>query len=446
VANVPGIIGERIGNLKPGTPGRLLTWIAVPVLAVLACGLLLAASVGSLRGTLGVVGSREEPEVVAASQLTYDLDSMDGHVADALLLGAAGLGESQTAAYQKFEKDQSDADAQLELLGSGIDTIPDGPSTFVSIEDQLSQYTQYVSYALYIDAETHNTSAAAGRPPAGAVQAYEHGSTLMNQNTTGILAQAQFLYNAEQLAESAPVNGGFDTIWHLQLACGLLIAFIVLRLVVAQRRLSSAFRRTVNPLLALTTVTSLIFGVLLFTALAGAKTAYGAQNLTGPSSVSTLWQARATAANMHAAESRWVLQAESGGGQRTAAMSTEQTTFSSGAKWIKAIPELPPSASGDLETYLATDETLTSIVVGPGTVSAWTRALAEYETGDSTTAYAAFDTGLAKVIDTDRKAFSSATAKGENGLVSWLWLPWFWMAATIALIVLGFAPRLREYR
>ncbi|MBR7828116.1 hypothetical protein KDK95_17495 [Actinospica sp. MGRD01-02] len=444
---MPGIIGERFGNLKPGTPGRLLTWIAVPVLAVLACGLLLAASVGGLRGTLGVVGAQEEPEVVAASRLTYDLDSMDGHVADVLLLGgAAGLGESQTGAYRNFEKDRSDADIQLELLGSGIDTIPDGPSTFVSIEDQLAQYTQYVSYALYVDLETHNTTAAAGGPPAGVVQAYEHASTLMNQDTTGILAQAQFLYNAEQLAESAPVNGGLDTIWHLQLACGLLIAFIVLRLVVAQRRLSRAFRRTVNPLLALTTVTSLIFGVLLFTALAGAKTAYDAQNLTGPGSVSTLWQARATAANMHAAESRWVLQAESGGGRPTAAMSTEQDAFTSGAKWIKAIPQLPANASGELNSYLATERTLTSMVPGPGTVGAWTRALAAYDTGDSATAYAAFDTDLAKVIDTDQQAFSSATAKGENGLVAWLWLPWFWMAATIALIALGFAPRLREYR
>lgn len=442
---MPGIIGERIGNLKPGTPGRLLTWIAVPVLAVLACGLLLAGSVGGLRGSLGLVGSREEPEVVAASRLTYDLDSMDGHVADALLLGdAAGLGESQTGAYQLFEKDQSDADTQLELLGSGIDTIPDGPSTFVSIEDQLSQYTQYVSYALYIDVSTHKASAAA--PPASAVQAYEHSSTLMNEGTTGILAESQFLYNAEQLAESAPVNGGSGTIWHLELACGLLIAFIVLRLVVVQRRLSRAFRRTVNPLLALTTVTSLIFGVLLFTALAGAKTAYGAQDLTGPSSVSTLWQARATAANMHAAESRWVLQADSGAGQQTTAMSTEQDTFTSGAKWIKAIPELPANVSDELNAYLATDKTLTSMVVGPGAVSAWTRALAEYDTGGSATAYAAFDNDLAKVIDTDQQAFASATAKGENGLVSWLWLPWFWMAATIALIVLGFAPRLREYR
>jgi putative exporter of polyketide antibiotics len=36
--------------------------------------------------------------------------------------------------------------------------------------------------------------------------------------------------------------------------------------------------------------------------------------------------------------------------------------------------------------------------------------------------------------------------KGENGLVTWLWLPWLWMLATIALIVFGFAPRLREYR
>ncbi|HET9170825.1 MAG TPA: hypothetical protein VFN97_15415 [Actinospica sp.] len=433
---MPGIKGMRWRDLRPGTPGRLLVWIAVPVLGVLACGLLLAACVGGLRDGLGLVGSREEPEVVAASRLSFDLQSMDGHVADLLLIGdATGLAENRADAYQKFESDQSDADSQLELLGSGIDTIPDGPATYVSIENQLSQYTQYVSYAMYIDDQTHGQPA--GQPPAAALQAYDHGSTLMNQDVSGILAQAEFLYTAEQLAESAPVGSGDATILHLQIACGLLIALIVIRLLLTQRHLSRAFRRTVNPLLGLATVVALIFGVLLFSALGAAKSAYGAQDLTGPDSVSTLWQARATAAGMHAAESRWVLDGRD---------PAQQQDFGTGQKWITAVPQFPVSVTAALNSYIESEQTLQTLVQGAGTREAYTRALVAYETGPATAAYARFDAALSTVIAADLKRFSLATARGQDGLVTWLWLPWLWMAAVVALVLLAFAPRLREYR
>ena len=442
---MPGINGVRWKNLKPGTPGRLLAWIAVPVLGVLACGLLLATSIGGARGNLGLVGTQEEPEVVAASRLAFDLESMDGQVADILLIeNANGLGESQSGAYQKFENYQSDADTQLELLGSGINTIPDGPTTYVSIENQLSQYTQYTAYAMYIDVQAHGQKA--GQPPAAALQAYDHASTLMNEESNGILAQAQFLYTAEQLAESAPMNAGVGTIWHLQLACGLLLAFIVIRLLIAQRRLSRAFRRTVNPLLALATVGALIFGVLLFSALGAAKSAYDAQDLTGPGSVATLWQARATAADMHAAESRWLLQAGNPSAQRTTAMTTEQQIFTTGQTWITAVPILSGDVMPDLNAYLDDDMQLTKTLMGNGASDTHTPVAVAYTVGPSDAAYAKFDASLSQEIGADQQDFAAATAKGENGLVTWLWLPWLWMVAMIALIVLGFAPRLREYR
>lgn len=441
---MPGINGVSWKKLRPSTPGRLLAWIGVPVLGVLACGLLLATSIGGVRGGLGQVGTQEEPQVVAATRLAFDLESMDGNVADILLIGNAAVpGESQTGAYQKFENYQSDADTQLELLGSGINAIADGPATFVSIENQLSQYTQYAAYAMYIDVQAHGQKA--GQPPAAALQAYDHASTLMNGAGGGILAQAQLLYTAEQLAESAPINAGSGTIQHLQWACDLLIAFIVIRLLIAQRRLSRAFRRTVNPLLALTTVGALIFGVLLSSALVAAKSAYGAQDLTGPGSVATLWQARATAADVHAAESRWLLQAGNPSAQRATDMTAEQQTFATGQNWIKSVPILSGDVMPELNTYLDDELQLTNSVLNGGTSDAHLLAAVAYATGPADAAYAKFDAGLTQIIGVDQQAFAATTAKGENGLVTWLWLPWLWMLGTIALIVLGFAPRLREY-
>jgi hypothetical protein len=269
----------------------------------------------------------------------------------------------------------------------------------------------------------------------------------MNQDTTGILAQAQFLATAEQLAEAAPVDGGLGTILHLQIACGVLIAFIVIRLLIAHRGLSRVFRRTVNPLLLLATVASLIFGVLLFTALGAAKTAFDAQDLTGPSSVSMLWQARATAAQMHASESRWLLWYGESSGQHSNAMDAERQIFTGGQKWITILPQLPRNVVDELNVYLMNDQHLTSTMTdGAGTFTSQLRAGVAYTAVTIDPAYAKFDTDLTQVIGVDQQSFAAATAKGENGLVTWLWLPWLWIAASIALILLAFTPRLREYR
>jgi hypothetical protein len=436
VAAVPGINGVRWKNFTPGTPSRLLGWIAVPVLGVLACGLLLVASIGALRGDLGVVGVAEEPAAVSASRLAFDLQAMDGHVADLLLIGdATGLSETRSDAYQKFESAQADANAQLELIGSGIDTIQDGPAAYLAIENQLSQYTQYVAYAMYIDDQLHGQHA--GEPPAAATQAYEHASSLMNQGSTGILAQADLLEAAEQGSEFLPVTADLGTIDRLRWECGLLIAFTVISLLIVQRKLSRAFRRTVNPLLALATVVVLIFGVLLFSALGAAKSAFDGQDLSGPNSVATLWQARAMAAQMHASMSRWLIEGGDPG---------EQQIFTSGQKWITSVPELPEKAVGELNSYLATDQTLQGLVQGGGTYESFKSVQVAYVVGNSETAYAAFDADLAQEVGVDQQAFAVSTARGENGLVTWLWLPWLWMVAAIALIFLGFAPRLREYR
>lgn len=440
-----GISGVRWKDLKPGTPGRILLWIIVPILVVLACGLLVTSSIGDVRGGIGTVGTQEEPEVVSASRLTFDLAAMDRNAADVLLIGdSTGLAETRTAAYQKFESDLSDANSQLELLGSAINTIPDGPATFVAIENQLSQYTQYVSYAMYIDNETRNQKP--GEPPSAALQAYTDGSILMNKAENGILAQSQFLVTAEQLVAEQPVSSGRSDITRLQVLSGILIALIVIRLLVTQRRMSRLFRRTVNPLLVLATVTAVIFGVLFYSALDAARSAYDAQDLNGPTSVAALWQARATSADLYASESRWLLDAGDPSAQRTTAMNAEEQKFTSEAQSVSA-PTMPPGNVSNLfVTYLDDDKHLRSLLDGTGSFDIQMQEAVAYDTSASAAAYAKYDADFALATSVEQQAFAIATEQGENSLATWMWLPWLWMAGTIALIVLGFAPRLREYR
>ncbi|HWG24913.1 hypothetical protein [Actinospica sp.] len=437
--------GARPRGPRTSTPGRLLLWIALPILGVLACGLLLTTSIGGLRDNIGVVGTQAEPQVVAASRLSFDLASMDGQAADILLVGdAAGLSETRSGAYQRFESDQADADKQLELVGSGIEQVPNGPATYLAIETGLSQYTQYVSFAMYIADQAHGQKS--GQPPSAALQAYDHASALLNTDGTGAQAQAEQLFIGEQEAESRPSDDGSATIWHLQLGCALLIAFIVVTLVLVQRRLSRVFRRMVNPLLALTTITTLIFGVLLFSALGAAKSSYDALNLNGPTSVVTLWNTRATTADMNASESRWLLDAGNPSAQPTSTPAAEQQKFTSDDQSVMST-QPSGNVATEFSTYTADDTHLRSLINGGSTsLDAQISEAVAYKTATSDAAYATYDADLAQVIGVEQQAFAVSTAHGENGLVSWLWLPWLWMAATIALILLGSAPRLREYR
>jgi hypothetical protein len=438
--SVSGINGARTKSPRTSTPGRMLLWLALPVLGVLACGLLLAGSVGGLRGDFGVAGTRDEPRVAAAARLSYDLASMDGQAADVLLIGdGTGLSETQSKAYQQFESYQADANRQLELVGSDLDEVPNGQATYLAIENGLSQYTQYVSYALYIDSQTHGQQP--GLPPSAALEAYDHASSLMNTDGTGALAQADRLLTAERLAEQAPGDDGAATILHLRIACGLLIAFIVLTLVFAQAKLSQVFRRMVNPLLVLATVISVVFGVLLFSALGSAKSSYDALDLNGPTPVAALWQTRDLAADMNASQSRWLLAA----GQHSSAMDTEQQRFSSDESKMTTQP--PENAAAEFNAYLADDTHLRSLIgAADPSSAAQMRAAVAYETTTSEPVYTVFDTDLAQAIGLDQQVFVVGTEHGAQNLVTWLWLPWLWTAAMIALVLLGFLPRLREYR
>jgi hypothetical protein len=263
----------------------------------------------------------------------------------------------------------------------------------------------------------------------------------MNTAGTGALAQADQLLAAERLAEAAPGNDGSATILYLKIACGLLIAFIVVTLVLAQARLGRVFRRVVNPLLVLATVISVVFGVLLFSALGTAKSSYDALDLNGPTPVATLWQDRDLAADMNASQSRWLLAA----GQQSSAMDTEQQKFSADESMMTTPP--PESVAAEFSAYLADDAHLRSLISAGGASQAVRmRAAVAYETTTSEPVYTLFDTNLAQVIGADQQVFVVGTERGANNLVTWLWLPWLWMAALIALILLGFVPRLREYR
>lgn len=479
---------------KLSTPARMMTWILVSALCVLACWAVLAASVGGLRDGFATIGTRSGPNVQAAAHLYYDLADMDGQAANVLLIGdETNLAETSASAYKAYEKDQADANAQLEVIGSGIDAIPGAPTLFVSIENSLSQYSQDVSQAMYIDAQDHGQSAA--QPPAAALAEYQTATALMHGTSSGVLVQAQSLINEDQSTVNDTYNSAFGTIGQLRLWGTLLGLLMLIVLVVVQSKLARTFNRRVNPLLALSTVFTLIFGILLLSALGTAHSNYVVQKADAFDSVIALWQEQAVSADMNASESRWLLDFAGTSDQSAAAEAGEQTLFDAEAQQVVGRATQAESGADyahDLESaatsvargqdiastglslgYLSTE---LSNLTFPGESGAATSALSAYavyiqadvqlrldaqaggprsvalatavtyDTGQSNQNFTTYVADVNATLQINLTAFNAATTAGENGLGPWLWMPVVWALLMAGLIVLGFLPRLREYR
>jgi hypothetical protein len=472
----------------------MLVWASLLVAGILALCAVPAASIGAVRDGFGDIGTRSGPGVVAAAHLYDDLADMDGQAATMLVAGG-GTGAVWSAANKAYQNDQTDADGQLELLGTRIDAIPGGPAAYLAVENGLNQYTQEVAQALYIDGQAPGQAPAA--PPADALARFQTATDLMHRAGSGVLAEAQALISDGRSTVDATYYGEFGTIGQLRIWGILLTVFVVVALLVVQRKLARTFKRRVNPPLALATVLTVIFGVLMFSALDAAHDAYVTQKTDAFDSVVALWQDRAVAADMHASESRWLLDRESSTVAGRAAESTEQALFDGeeqftasepgvtehGAqyaadldRWAKTLPSEPNGAGAAPATgftygYLATE--LANITF-PGEQSAADAAVHAYDVyidddGDfrylvnaGTPAAAAtaaaylndqlagdFGTYTAAVDDTtkvDQKQFAAAAEHGGDELGPWLWMPAGWAVLTIALIVSGLRPRLREYR
>jgi hypothetical protein len=479
---------------KLSTPARMMTWIVVSALCILACWAVLAANIGGLRDGFGTIGTQSGPNVEAAANLYYDLADMDGQAANVLLIGdETNLDETSSGAYKAYEKDQADANVQLEAIGSGINAIPGASTLFVSIENGLSQYSQDVSQAMYIDAQDHGQSAA--QPPAAALAEYQAATALMHDTATGVLGQAQSLINKDQGTVNDTYNSAFDTIGQLRLWGTLLGLLMLIVLVVVQRKLARTFKRRVNPLLALSTVFTLIFGILLLSALGTAHSNYVVQKADAFDSVIALWQEQAVSADMNASESRWLLDFAGTSDQSAAGVADEQKLFDAEAQQVAGRATQSESGAdyahdlGSVASSVTDGETITSTglsvgylptelsnVTFPGEQAAAASAFTAYATyiqddvqlrldaqagGPRSVSLAAavnFDTGQSNqdftkyvsavnaTLQINVTAFNAATTAGQNGLGPWLWMPVVWALLMAGLIVLGFLPRLREYR
>lgn len=457
---------------RPRTPTVLIGWLGALLACVLALWAVPAASLGGLRAGFGALGSDSGPAAVAAARLCDDLADLDGRAATMLLVGDdTGLAQTRVGADGAYLKDLSDANLQLELIGSRIDAIPGGAKAFVDVETSLDQYSQDIGAADYAGGRVHGQAPAV--PPADALAGYQAASKLMQRGGTGLLAQARTLLAAADATVQNGYAGRLAAIGRLRVWTVLLTLLVVFALVLAQIGLHRRFKRRISPPLTLAAVLTIIFGVLLMSALSAAHTDYMHQKADAYDSVVGLWRARAVAAEMNASQSRYLLDAAAGTDAGRAGMSTEQHVFDAAEQ--QTVAGTGSSAGqGEIDKeidkgYLGRELANTAFpgeqAAASAAFKAYTRlvdddaefrdlaaqpqpgaAAAQYVTGTLDGDYTAYLNALDAAIALDQRQFTAAEARGGQDLGPWLWMPAGWALAAGALVLLGFVPRLREYR
>lgn len=474
--------------------------MALPAVCVLALWAVLAANLGAVRAGFGAIGTGSGPNVEACGRLYYDLADMDGRAADLLLIGDGSTPtESRATESAALRQDQADANTQLEIVGSGIDGIPQGAAEFVALENGLSQYSQDISQALYIDGRDHGQIA--GQPPAAALAAYQAGTAVLHRAKTGVLAEAEALLKGDQSTLDAKYSGVLGTIGQLRLWGISLTLLVIAALIGVQGRLRHAFKRRINPLMMLATLLTAVFGVLLWSGLDTAQDTYAEQKSQALDSVIALWQDQAVSADMNASESRWLLDIAGTASNSTAdqiASTAEQAQFYADAEQVaaeahevsdwqygvdlqqaaKSLYDAPNGPAGSFTggylgtemanitfvgeqqdadaafkayaQYIADDEKFRGLADAPGSTGApgapAVAAAAAFDTGQVEHDFTGYLTAVNDAFSINQYAFTQATAHGTAALRIWLPLPAIWALLTLAAIALGFAPRLHEYR
>ena len=424
----------------------------MPIALVLVAWLILAGELGGLRAGFTTIGAGTAPGVEASAKLSYDLSDLDDEVVNMLLVGdQSGLGENRANAYGDYQNDIADANKNLAQIGSGIDAVPNGSSLFIKIENALSGYEHAVDDAMYVDALAHDRNPA--QPSAQALATYQHAVDLLSDQDNGVLALATQLIGAEQGTIEAASVSKLDLSTQLITVASVLLALVLLMLLFVQRELRRRFMRRFNPSLILATLLTIGFGIGLIVQVDSARGDYTAQNAASSGAVVELWQVQADAAQMRAADGRYLLDAGAGeyvSGQTVGAASSDAQDFGRQEQTILSLEELifptgtPASLDQAYADFVGDDSTLRTEV---GVTAADKLATpVAFELGDAHADFEKYISVLQGALTDNESAFKAAMASGRTALGPWQWLPAAW-APVIALLVLsGFAPRLREYR
>ena len=441
---------------------------AARVLLLVLTGVLLISLLSVVRlqqDAMKTVGQDAAPSIIAAQHIKAAVAAMDANLANELLTSP----DSGAPSLSNYDAQRTEAATSLVTAAENITYGERERGPIRTLETGLAVYEDLAERARDLH-EAEKAADAGGS--ATVLEAYRQAETMTDRSLlpaaddldAANLTELEKTY-ARELTESAIARG----------LVGVIGLVVLAALVGLQGYLSRRTRRTFNP--ALLGATVLTLGLLLyaFGALTRAQRELRVAKEDAFTSIHALWLARATAYEAHSEESRFLLDpaqaAEHGQAFQVEASALAQAPLSlSGAQLVAALRER--TDVDGFQGYLA-DE-LKNITF-PGereaaldTLTAWLgylevdarirnleharqhREAVELCTGTleggADWALVRFDKALGRTLAINQNAFDRAVRNGREALSGLEW-----KAAAVALIaavlvVVGLAPRIREYQ
>ncbi|WP_019634864.1 hypothetical protein [Actinomadura atramentaria] len=476
-AAAPPARREPRGPVRRRGPARLVPRTAaarvraLAALVVVALAVTLAVTwnaVADARHGMRVIGHDAGPQVVATSDLYFQLTDMDAQLANALLIGGSqGLGATRAQALARYEQNHAKAATAL-LQAAKLADEPSENATAQEVVIALGDYERLAGQALLLDQQFGHT---AGPPSQRVLDLYRQASDIMKLDVLpkayNLTLDNGTLVRHTYEDERAAVRNGVIAV----VAAGAVLVVLLLAL---QVFLTRRFRRVLNPPLALATLVAV------------ALTAFGAVTLSAQSahlkrakedgfdSILSLSRARAIGNSANADQTRYLLDPGRADTYEQVFLSKSQSVLYLKAGNLAAYNDAVQRQRGrtGFLGFLGTEAAQRGIA---GQDAALAKVIAAYRTfqaddhrirglveagrrdeairarlgrtaGSSAADFAAYDGSLVKLVQIHRDVFDDAVRDGDGGTRHWEWgLPVAGLLVA-ALVLLGVRPRLAEYR
>lgn len=412
-----------VGSLRHSSPGRLQLLIAVLLSLGVLTGLGAGIAGGAAAAGTSDLGDRAQPLLIEAETIYASLADANTTAAQAFLVG----GLEPAALTRRYEDDLDRATTAL--TSAARRTADDGAAAAAirALSTGVARYTALVATARAINRQGL---------PVGA--SYLSAASELHRSV--LLPQAQTLFRAAQNEVDDGYRSARSAFWVTVLA--LLLLVLLAALLLAQRYLSRATRRTFNlPLVGATALTALL-AVGTLVVLTGQNVHLNRAGETGSTPASQLAEARILALRERGDEALKLAARGSGGAEDEAAEQARDVATTANATAALNNDYLGEDTRAAHRSYLTAHQTVRKLDEDGDYDDAVKLALDQRTTS-------AFDTvraGIGTALGERKAAFTAEIDRADRGLGL---LTIFGPLAALGICLLAFAglrARLEEYR
>jgi hypothetical protein len=430
----PSELGAQLGLSRRTTP-VLLRYASVSiVLLSLLAGLAAALAVSERQSATSTAWRSSEPLLVTAQDIDTSLSDADTTAAASFLKGRLESAELES----RYQSDVARASSDLALAAQEAGSDPALAASLQTISTELPVYAGIIQEANFNERQAFYPLAAA------------YLSEANNLMRTTLLPAAAQVYSTEQARLNSDQNQAVSR-WLAVLAVVALLALLA-ALFVAQRSLSRHFHRTWNVALVSATVLVIAVGVWGIVALAVQDNGVRGAIADGSHPVSTFTEARIMALRARADDELTLLTRDSDStfqrdyGRTASALKSLLASGVSSRSLDSEEQSRLRSAKSDFASYRRLHTQIRQADLGSGDL-AQAVSLASGNGSEMLPAVSSDLNGaLSDGIAASQSNFVDATSGAASDLDGLVWGIAIGAVLVAVLVLIGFQPRIDEYR